>query len=68
MSSKDIFKQTTIDLSSQEGAMIEVDLDVESTTVKLNSGGIINVSGKAVTQRATITSGGILNAKNLETS
>jgi hypothetical protein len=68
LSSKHIFKQTTLDLSSQEGAMIEVDLDVESTTIKLNSGGIINVSGKAVTQRATITSGGIFNAKNLETS
>ncbi len=68
VSSKHIFKQTTMDLSVQEGAMIEVDLDVENTTVKLNSGGIINVSGKAVTQKATITSGGILNAKNLETS
>ena len=68
VSSKHIFKQTTLDLSSQEGAMIEVDLDVENTTVKLNSGGIINVSGKAVTQRATITSGGIFNAKDLVTS
>ena len=68
VSSKHMFKQTTMDLSSQEGAMLEVDLDVESTTVNLNSGGIINVSGKAVTQRATITSGGIFNAKNLETS
>jgi hypothetical protein len=68
VSSKHIFKQTTLDLSSQEGAMIEVDLDVDSTTSKLNSGGIINVSGKAVTQKATITSGGIFNAKNLETS
>ena len=62
------FKQTTIQLSAQEGAMIEVELDVDNTTVKLNSGGIINLSGKAVTQRATITSGGIFNAKNLETS
>ena len=68
VSSKHIFKQTTLDLSSQEGAMIEVDLDVENTNVKLNSGGIINVAGKAVTQKATITSGGIFNAKDLETS
>lgn len=68
VSGKHIFKQTTMDLSSQEGAMIEVDLDIESTTVKLNSGGIINLGGKAVAQKATITSGGILNAKNLETS
>ncbi|WP_310558903.1 head GIN domain-containing protein [Flavobacterium sp.] len=68
VSSKHIFKQTTMDLSSQEGAMIEVDLDVDNTTSKLNSGGIINVSGKAITQKVTITSGGIFNAKNLETS
>jgi hypothetical protein len=68
VSSNSIFKQTTMDLSSQEGAMIEVDLDVESTTVKLNSGGIINISGKAITQKATITSGGIFNAKYLKTS
>jgi len=68
VSSKHIFKQTTMDLSSQEGAMIEVELDVDNATVKLNSGGIINLSGNAVTQKVTITSGGILNAKDLETS
>lgn len=68
VSCKTIFKQTIMDLSSQEGAMIDVDLDVENTTVKLNSGGIINVLGNAITQKASITSGGILNAKNLETS
>lgn len=68
VSSKHIFKQTTMDLSSQEGAMIEVDIDVDNATSKLNSGGIINVSGKAVTQNATINSGGIFNAKNLETA
>ena len=68
VSCKTVFKQTIMELSSQEGAMIDVDLDVEKTTVKLNSGGIINVSGNAITQKASITSGGILNAKNLETS
>jgi len=68
VSSKHIFKETTMDLSSQEGAMIEVELDVDNTTAKINSGGIINLSGKAVTQKVTITSGGIFNAKNLETS
>jgi hypothetical protein len=68
VSSKHIFKETTMDLSSQEGAMIEVELDVDNTTAKINSGGIINLLGKAVTQKVTITSGGIFNAKNLETS
>ena len=68
VSCKTEFKQTTMQLSVQEGAMIELELDVDNTTVKLNSGGIINLSGKAVTQKVTITSGGIFNAKNLETS
>lgn len=68
VSCKTVFKQTTTELSVQEGAMIEAELDVDNATAKLNSGGIINLSGKAVTQKTTITSGGILNAKNLETS
>ena len=68
VSCKAIFKETIMELSVQEGAMIEVELDVDNATAKLNSGGIINLSGKAVIQKATITSGGILNAKNLETS
>ena len=68
VSCKTVFKQTTMELSVQEGAMIEAELDVDNATAKLNSGGIINLLGKAATQKATITSGGILNAKNLETS
>jgi hypothetical protein len=68
VSCKNTFKQITMDLSSQEGAMIEVDLDVDNATSKLYSGGIINISGKAVTQKCSISSGGILNAKNFETS
>ena len=68
VSSNDVFKQTSIELSSQEGAVIDVEVDVDNSTTKLNSGGIINLSGKAVTQKVTITSGGILNAKNLETA
>ena len=68
VSCKTVFKQTTMELSVQEGAIIEAELDVDNATARLNSGGIINLSGKAVTQKTTITSGGILNAKNLETS
>jgi len=68
VSSKDIFKQTTIDVSSQEGAKIDVELDVENITAKLSSGGIIKLYGKAVTQKTTINSGGIFYAKDLETA
>jgi len=68
VSSKHIFKQTTMDLSSQEGAKIDVELDVDNTTIKIYSGGIISLWGKAVTQKTTINSGGIFYAKDLVTS
>ena len=63
-----VFKQTTMDLYSQEGAKIDVELDVENVTSKLYSAGIINLYGKAVTQKSSITTGGIFYAKDLETS
>ncbi|MGQ7945895.1 head GIN domain-containing protein [Flavobacterium sp. WC2509] len=64
----DIFKQTTLDLSTQEGAQIIAVLDVEKTNIKAYSGGIIKIIGKAVTQSVSINSGGILEAGDLETS
>jgi len=64
----DTFKQTSLDLSTQEGAKISVALDVDKTTIKAFSGGIVTATGKAVTQLASINSGGILKATGLETS
>lgn len=64
----DTFKQTTFDLGVQEGAKITVVLDVDKTSIKAYSGGIIEVTGKAVTQSVLINSGGILKANELETS
>jgi hypothetical protein len=64
----DTFKQTTLDLSTQEGASITVVLDVDKTSIKAYSGSIINLSGKAITQSVSINSGGILKASNLVTS
>nr|WP_315200427.1 DUF2807 domain-containing protein [uncultured Flavobacterium sp.] len=42
----DIFKQTTFNLSTQEGAKITVVLDVEKASIKAYSGGIIKITGK----------------------
>lgn len=64
----DTFKQTTFDLGVQEGARITVVLDVDKTSIKAYSGGIIEATGKAITQLVLINSGGILNANELETS
>jgi len=62
------FKQISMDLSTQEGAHIEADLDVDNASIKAYSGGIISLMGKAVTQKVSINSGGILKAKDLVTS
>lgn len=62
------FKQISLDVSAQEGARIEVDLDVQNTAVKATSGGIISLMGEAVLQKVSINSGGSLKAKNLVTS
>jgi hypothetical protein len=64
----DVFKQISMDLSAQEGARIEVRIDVEKTSVEAFSGGIINLSGKAVAQKVSIHTGGVLKAKDLVTS
>jgi hypothetical protein len=64
----DTFKQTTFDLGTQEGAKITVVLDVDKTSIKAFSGGIVMVTGKAVTQSVSVNSGGIFNGKELETS
>lgn len=64
----DTFKQTSIDLGTQEGAQINAILDVDRATIKAYSGGIINLSGKAVTQVVSINSGGVLKGSDLKTS
>jgi hypothetical protein len=68
VSSESTFKQTSIDLNSKAGSEINIDLDVEKVNVKANSGGIIDISGKALNQDVVITSGGILKASDLNTS
>ena len=64
----DILKQTTFDMGVQEGARITVVLDVDKTSIKAYSGGIVELRGKAVAQSVLINSGGILKANELETS
>lgn len=68
VSCADTFKQIAMDFSAQEGARIEATIDVQKTSVKAFSGGIINLSGNAVNQKVSIHTGGILEAKDLVTS
>jgi hypothetical protein len=68
VSSEANFKQTIMDLNAREGAEIKVDLDVEKVNVKAVTGGIIELSGKALNQDVTLMTGGILKSKELQTS
>ena len=67
VSSEVDFKQTTLDLNAKSGGEIKLVLDVDKVNVKAYAGGIVSISGKATNQNVTITSGGILNAKNFHT-
>ena len=68
VSSEKDFKQTSLDLNAKSGGEIKLEIDVDKVSVKANAGGIITLLGKAKNQDVVITSGGILNAKDLETS
>lgn len=68
ISSEGVMKQTSLVLASQEGAKINIALDVEKCFAKAFSGGIISARGNAVAQTITVNSGGVFNGKELLTS
>ena len=69
VSSDAVFSGTILDLNVREGAQISLHLEgVKKVNVKAVSGGIIQLSGNAVNQDVVIMSGGILEARELETS
>jgi hypothetical protein len=65
--SKEALKQNSIELKTQEGGKINVNLDVNFSTIKSVSGGVIDASGKSTNQDITINSGGVFNGKDLIT-
>lgn len=62
------FEQISLVVNAKEGSEIKLKLDVKKATVQVSSGGIIELTGTAQNQEATISAGGILNAKNLQTT
>lgn len=67
VASQETFKATAFVVNAKEGSEIKLDLDVKKLTSKANSGGILNISGKANTHDIVITSGGIFHGKELIT-
>jgi hypothetical protein len=68
VSSDETFIATIMDLNAREGAEIHLNIDVDKVNVKAVTGGIIELSGKALNQDVVLTSGGVLNSKDLHTS
>ena len=68
VSSDETFMATIMDLNAREGAEIHLNIDVDKVNVKAVTGGIIELSGKALNQDVVLTSGGVLNSKDLHTS
>ncbi|MCA0131261.1 head GIN domain-containing protein [Winogradskyella alexanderae] len=64
---KETIEQFEIELRTQEGAEIKVDLKTKYATVRAVTGGIINVSGNSKNQDVSIYTGGIVNGEELVT-
>lgn len=67
LSSDHVFTQTAIDLRAQEGAMMEVLLEVENLEAKVTSGGTIQTEGVCVNQEVSVNSGGQYYGEKLKT-
>ncbi|APY10966.1 chaperonin [Seonamhaeicola sp. S2-3] len=61
-------KQFEIDLKTQEGANIDVKLDVTYANVKAVTGGIVKVTGKAKSQNISLLTGGVYKGAELKTN
>lgn len=66
--SKHVFSQNSIDLKAQEGAFINVELDVKYLTVKSITGAHINAKGTAENQDVEANTGASYKAYDLETN
>lgn len=65
ISSLDTIKQTHVQLRAQEGAEIDLNVDVKKLDIRAITGGKVEVKGEAVNQEANISAGGEFNAIQL---
>lgn len=66
ISSQDLIEQYEIELKTQEGGQIKVNLKVKELEVKAVTGGIIEVSGTTNHEDISINTGGVFKGKNIE--
>ena len=64
--SEDVFKQQHLEVRVQEGARINVNVNVRHLTAKAVTGGTIKISGKTENQNVEATTGGFYKALDLK--
>jgi len=65
--SDDVFKQASIKVNAKEGSEIRLNLDVQKAELRAVTGGILQIKGVATNQDASVGTGGILRANDLQT-
>ena len=65
ISSQDIFKQYELDLRTQEGGHIKLNVNTKINEVRSDSGGIVELTGESRNQNINISTGGIYKGKTV---
>ena len=66
ISSQDTFKQYELDLRTQEGGYIKLDVNTKINEVRADSGGIVELTGKSRDQNIVISTGGVYKGNTVE--
>lgn len=67
ITSNELIEQDKIEIKMQEGARVKVGLKVREAHLRAVTGGIIEASGQAVTQKVKVNTGGIYEGRELKT-
>lgn len=67
INSGDTVKATKLEITSNEGSQIDLNVDASVVEGKLNTGGILKLSGSAESQSVIINTGGQYDGKDLKT-
>ena len=66
ITSEDSVENGILNITSNEGSILNLKIEADILNAKTNSGGIINISGTAKTQDVLVNSGANFNGKNLK--
>ena len=66
ITSEDSVENGILNITSNEGSILNLKIEADILNAKTNSGGIINISGTAKTQDVLVNSGANFNGRNLK--